>query len=130
MNGSRCTFNTNPLCSESNINVLIVSPAYIAGVTNLIFKTSGTWDILFDVATGQVLVHKDIHARWPASAAPAIGATPLVARSGTIKIEVALPPDEDAARSSVPKDSKDASTKADFAPKNDNADNLFIEDVR
>ncbi|KAF4583378.1 hypothetical protein EYR38_002128 [Pleurotus pulmonarius] len=119
-----------PYASLKNKDEWESIPAYIAGVTNLIFKTSGTWDILFDVATGQVLVHKDIHARWPASAAPAIGATPLVARSGTIKVEVALPPDEDAARSSVPKDSKDASTKADFAPKNDNADNVFIEDIR
>ncbi|KAJ8517912.1 hypothetical protein ONZ45_g4949 [Pleurotus djamor] len=105
-------------------------PGYIAGVTNLIFKSSGTWDVLFDVASGQVLVHKDIHARWPVTTAPSFGAAPLIARSGTIKAEVASLPDEDPARLSMTKDAKDLSSKSDFTSKGENADNIFIEDIR
>ena len=35
-------------------------PGYIAGVTNPIFESAGNWDLLCDIGTGRMVVHKDI----------------------------------------------------------------------
>lgn len=83
------------------------------------------WDVLFDVASGQVVVHKDIHINHPPpTTTHSIGAPPLIiTRSGTLKAEFATATDEEMGR--IPtKDSQkpDATARAD-------SDNLFIEDV-
>lgn len=98
-------------------------PAYIAGVTNPIFQSSGNWDLLLDISTGTVTVTKDIHANHPVMLIPGVGA-PLISRTGTVKAESSFGSEDDIGRS------KDGA-KADFVAKADhNADNLFIEDVR
>lgn len=98
-----------------------VRPAYIAGVTNPIFEASRAWDVLLDIGSGTVTVAKDIHATFPVSAIAGLGG-PLVSRTGTgnLKPEGSLGED----------DLAKPGTKSDFVVKADNnADNLFIEDV-
>ncbi|KAF5346342.1 hypothetical protein D9758_011477 [Tetrapyrgos nigripes] len=96
--------------------------AYIAGVTNPIFQTSSSWDLLLDISTGNVTVAKDIHIKYPVTLT-SLGPGPLVTRSGTLKAEASLGSEEDAARG------KDA-PKGEYPSKSDNADNLFIEDIK
>jgi hypothetical protein len=51
----------------------IARPAFIAGVTNPIFKSSRTWDLLLDISTGSVTVAWDIHSTYPVSAGMPLG---------------------------------------------------------
>jgi hypothetical protein len=77
---------------------LIPRPAYIAGVTNPIFETSRTWDILCDISTGTVTVSKDIWLKWPVGPSVGISSSgsgggliaPLLTRTGTLKAEAAI----------------------------------------
>jgi hypothetical protein len=99
-------------------------PGYIAGVTNPIFESFGSWDILCDISTGRIAVSKDILQSHPVTA-PALSNHILVARSGTLKAEASLPSEEELGRlpSSAPQ-------RGDYTSKADSTDNLFIEDVR
>lgn len=95
-------------------------PAYIAGVTNPIFESAGSWDVLCDVSTGRMAISKDIHARYPASAI--VQAAHTIMRTGTLKAEGSLG-EEDIIRLG-----SQASEKK-VEPKTDNADNFFMEEI-
>lgn len=103
-------------------------PAYIAGVTNPIFETSGSWDLLMDVGNGRVVVSKDIHISFPVVATPP-AIIPLIPRSGIIRAENSGASEEEIARIAT-RDGTQANQKSDFAARPDNLDNVFIEDVR
>ncbi|KAF8993684.1 stabilization of polarity axis-domain-containing protein [Cyathus striatus] len=98
-------------------------PAYIAGVTNPIFESSRAWDLLLDISSGTVAVAKDIHLHHPASNVMGLSG-PLISRSGTLRAESSVGSEEDIAR--IAKEG----TKADFATKDNNADKVFIDDIR
>ena len=97
-------------------------PAYIAGVTNPIFESSKTWDLLLDISTGNVSVAKEIHTNWPVGISIQIS-VPLITRSGTLKTEASVGSEEEIAR--IAKEG----SKSDFAFKDNNADRIFIDDV-
>lgn len=101
------------------------SPGYIAGVTNPIFESSGSWDLLCDIGTSRMVISKDIHTNYPA-----IGNNPagqLLTRTGTLKAESSVGSEEEMAV----RPSKELSSvqKAEFIGKFDNADNMFMDDV-
>lgn len=106
----------------------VYRPAYIAGVTNPIFETSGSWDLLMDVGTGRVVVSKDIHISFPVAAMPP-AIIPLVPRSGVIRTENSGASEEEIARIAT-RDGSQSNQKSDFAARPDSLDNVFIEDVR
>ncbi|KAF9234076.1 hypothetical protein BU15DRAFT_7379, partial [Melanogaster broomeanus] len=61
-------------------------PAYIVGVTNPIFETSGECtDLLMDIGTGRVAVSKDIRTSFLPTMVSTI--VPMVSRTGTIHAE-------------------------------------------
>ncbi|KAI0266905.1 spindle pole body interacting protein [Russula aff. rugulosa BPL654] len=100
-------------------------PAYIAGVTNPIFESSGSWDLLCDVATGRMIVSKDIHSSHPPSGNHA-GPPSTLPRVGTLKAESSIGSEDELGR--LPGREKETQ-KSDFTAKADNADNVFIEDI-
>ncbi|EAU91626.1 MesA protein [Coprinopsis cinerea okayama7 len=97
-------------------------PAYIAGVTNPIFEASKMWDLLLDISTGNVTVAKDIHVTYPVSNTIGLSA-PLITRSGTLKPESSVGSEEEIARLA-----KEGGK--DYQYKDNNADRIFIEDIR
>ncbi|KAK7448818.1 hypothetical protein VKT23_013548 [Stygiomarasmius scandens] len=98
-------------------------PAYIAGVTNPIFESSRSWDLLLDIGTGNVKVAPDILGKYPVAPTHLGGPGPLVTRTGTLKAEASLGSEEEVSRGREP-------PKNEYAGKPDNADNLFIEDIK
>lgn len=102
----------------------ICSPGYIAGVTNPIFETAGSWDLLCDIGTNRIVVSKDIHLNHPASWS---SSNPLIVRTGTVKAEGSIGSEEEAVR--VPTKEGGSTQKPEFAGRPDSADNVFIEDV-
>lgn len=101
-------------------------PAYIAGVTNPIFETSGSWDLLMDIGTGRVVVHKDIHISFPTTMAPPALVNPTMPRP--IKAENSTGSEDDIQRIAT-RDGKDGNQKSEFAAKQDSLDNMFIDDL-
>ncbi|KAI9067011.1 spindle pole body interacting protein [Trametes sanguinea] len=99
-------------------------PGYIAGVTNPIFETAGSWDLLCDIGTNRMVVSKDIHVNHPASWS---SSHPLISRTGTLKAESSIGSEEDAVR--VQTKEGGSTQKPELAGRPDSADNLFIEDV-
>ncbi|RDB24706.1 Protein mesA [Hypsizygus marmoreus] len=100
-------------------------PAYIAGVTNPIFESSRAWDLLLVIGAGTVTVAKDIHTTYPVTTNTALGA-PIISRTGTLKAESSIGSEDDVGRVS----GKDGG-RAEFTAKADNnADKIFIEDIR
>ncbi|KAG9313406.1 stabilization of polarity axis-domain-containing protein, partial [Chiua virens] len=102
-------------------------PAYIAGVTNPIFETSGSWDLLMDVGNGRVVVSKDIHISFPVAAMPP-AILPLVPRTGVIRAENSAASEEEIARIAT-RDGNQSNQKSDISARPDSLDNLFIEDL-
>ncbi|KAH9973799.1 spindle pole body interacting protein [Lactifluus volemus] len=100
-------------------------PAYIAGVTNPIFESSGSWDLLCDVGGGRIVVSKDIHSSHPPSGVQ-LGLSSTLTRNGTLKTDNSIGSEDDLGR--IPGREKEAS-KSDFTAKADSADNVFIEDI-
>jgi hypothetical protein len=100
----------------------LLSPAYIAGVTNPIFESGGSWDLLFDVGSGRVIVSKDIHTTYPPVSTPA---PPILSRTGTFKAEPQTNGEDELGR--LPGSSP--ALKSENVAKADSADNLFMEDV-
>lgn len=98
-----------------------LSPAFIAGVTNPIFETSRQWDLFLDISTGNVTVSKDIHSTYPPSNTIGI-AGPFITRTGTLKAESSVGSEDDIAKLAK------EGTKTDVSK--DNADKMFIDDVR
>ncbi len=94
-------------------------------MTNPIFESSGSWDLLCDVAGSRMLVSKDIHASHPPSGTHA-GPPSTLARIGTVRAESSIGSEDEFGR--LPGREKESS-KNDFTAKADNADNVFIEDV-
>lgn len=86
------------------------------------------WDLLFDVGTARVVVHKDIHSSCPPTVPLLHSRPPLILRTGTLKAESSITSEDDLSRPSA-KDTKDQPQKSEFVAKADNPDNLFIEDV-
>ncbi|KAI0760198.1 spindle pole body interacting protein [Fomes fomentarius] len=101
-------------------------PGYIAGVTNPIFEAAGSWDLLCDIGTNRMVVHKDIYLNHPASWAPSSG--PLMSRTGTLKAESSIGGSEDEVVRVQTKEGG-PSQKAEFAGRQENADNVFIDDI-
>ncbi|KAI5121699.1 hypothetical protein M0805_002092 [Coniferiporia weirii] len=101
-------------------------PGYIAGVTNPIFESAGSWDLLCDIGTGRMVVHKDIYVSWPV-AAPLPPPGSLLSRTGTIKAESSTGSEEDAGRSSSQINAHNA--RSEFSGKADSSDNIFMDDV-
>ncbi|KAG1753638.1 docking domain of Afi1 for Arf3 in vesicle trafficking-domain-containing protein [Suillus paluster] len=103
----------------------VSTPAYIAGVTNPIFETSGSWDLLMDIGTARVVVHKDIHLSFPPTTAPPALVNPMMPRP--IKVENSVGSEDDIQRIAT-RDGKEGQ-KSEFAAKPDSLDNVFIEDL-
>lgn len=99
-------------------------------MTNPIFESAGSWDLLCDVGTGRMTVHKDIHNAWPPVPLPTAPGL-LLPRAGTLKAEGSMSSEDDIGRiSNQPRDTKEPQgSKSDFVAKADSADNIFIEDV-
>lgn len=112
-----------PYANLNNRDEWEAVPAYIAGVTNPIFESSRQWDLLLDIGSGNVTVAKDIHMTYPATNTVGLGA-PTITRSGTLKTESSVGSEDDIARITR------EGSKSDFAAKDNNADKLFIEDIR
>jgi hypothetical protein len=101
-------------------------------VTNPIFESSGTWDLLCDVGSGRIVVHKDVHLNYPPNQyqpSPGFGLSspPLIVRSGTLKAEGSGGNEEEMLRGGGGGREGAAERKTDFSK--DGTDNLFIEDV-
>ncbi|KAG6377424.1 docking domain of Afi1 for Arf3 in vesicle trafficking-domain-containing protein [Boletus reticuloceps] len=114
---------------ERAVSVCWISgrPAYIAGVTNPIFETSGSWDLLMDIGTGRVVVSKDIHISFPVAATPP-AIIPLIPRTGVIRAENSAPSEDEIARIAT-RDGGQSNQKSDFTARPDSLDNLFIDDL-
>lgn len=107
------------------IMVIIRSrPAYIAGVTNPIFESSASWDLLCDVGSGRMVISKDIHTNHAVS--PTANPIQLIMRSGTLKAEGSVGSEEEMAR---PSKELGPVQKTEYLNKVDTADNIFMEDV-
>jgi len=104
------------------VKITCISPAYIAGVTNPIFEASRAWDLLLDISTGSVTVAKDIHITYPATTTVGLGGH-LLTRSGTLKAESSTASEDELVR--ITKEGSKAESGKD-----NNADKVFIEDVR
>ncbi|KAJ7803801.1 stabilization of polarity axis-domain-containing protein [Mycena olivaceomarginata] len=125
--GSGCGVRAFPYANLNNRDEWEAVPAFIAGVTNPIFKSSPTWDLLLDISTGSVTVARDIHSTYPVSAGMPLGlGVPNMVRTATFNTEASLGSEEDIVRSANAKDG----AKADFAKADNNADNIFIEDIK
>ncbi|KAJ8454929.1 hypothetical protein ONZ45_g19115 [Pleurotus djamor] len=101
-------------------------PAYIAGVTNPIFESLRMWDVLFDIASGQVTVSKTIFSAYPLVHLPQIGGTSLVSRmAAPTRQESVVGADNDATK--LPATN---GVKPEFLTRSEaSMDSLFIEDI-
>ena len=87
-------------------------------MTNLIFESSRSWDLLCDVSTGRMVVSKDISAACPYTPPPTL-APHLTNRTGTLKAE-----------SSIGSEEEFGKLRTDYtSSKSENYDNMFMEDV-
>lgn len=100
-------------------------PGYIAGVTNPIFESAGSWDLLCDVGSGRMVVSKDILTNHPPTAT-GVAPVQLVVRSGTLKAEGSAGSEEELVR---PSKDLTIAQKAELLGKAETTDNLFMEDV-
>ncbi|KAI0301650.1 spindle pole body interacting protein [Multifurca ochricompacta] len=100
-------------------------PAYIAGVTNPIFESSGSWDLLCDVGGGRMIVSRDMHSSHPLSGVQA-GPPSMITRTGTLKAESSIGSEDDLGRTPG---RENQAQKSDIVAKADSADNVFIEDI-
>ncbi|KAF9787957.1 spindle pole body interacting protein [Thelephora terrestris] len=92
-------------------------PGYIAGVTNLIFESSKSWDLLCDVGTGRMVVSKDISTTYPYSPPPTLA--PHLTNRGTLKAE-----------SSVGSEEEFGKLRSDHSSsRSEHYDNMFMEDI-
>ena len=114
------------LLSLTFSRLTLCSPGYIAGVTNPIFEAAGAWDLLCDIGTNRMVVHKDIYANHPATWNPT--SNQLIIRAGTLKAESSVGSEEEVVR--VPTKEGAAPQKPEVSAKQDHPDNIFIDDVR
>lgn len=116
----------SPFLILSVSRLTLCSPGYIAGVTNPIFEAAGAWDLLCDIGTNRMVVHKDIYANHPATWNPT--SNQLIIRTGTLKSENSVGSEDEVVR--VPTKEGAAPQKPEVSAKQDHPDNIFIEDVR
>lgn len=95
-------------------------------MTNPIFEAAGSWDLLCDIGTNRMVVHKDIFHNHPASWAAA--SNPIIIRSGTIRAETSTGGEDEVVR--VPTKEGGSTQKPEFTGRPDSADNVFMDDVR
>lgn len=115
---------TTKRCTEA---LCSIRPGYIAGVTNPIFESTGSWDLLCDIGNNRMVVHQNIFSSYPLSTLPPPPGT-IVPRSGTLKAESSIGSEDDIGR--VPMQSREVQAlKGEIAGKADSADNVFMEDV-
>ena len=114
------------LLSLTFSRLTLCSPGYIAGVTNPIFEAAGAWDLLCDIGTNRMVVHKDIYANHPATWNPT--SNQLIIRAGTLKAESSVGSEEEVVRVSTKEGA--APQKPEVSAKQDHPDNIFIDDVR
>jgi hypothetical protein len=95
-------------------------------VTNPIFESFDSWDVLCDVGSGRITVARDILSTYPPTPL-ALSAHSLVVRSGTLKSETSVASEEELGR--MPAPSAVPPTRAEASGRADSTDNLFIEDV-
>ncbi|KAI0720675.1 mesa protein [Cerioporus squamosus] len=100
-------------------------PGYIAGVTNPIFEAAGSWDLLCDISTNRMVVHKDIYNNHPASWAPS--SNQLIMRTGTLKAESSVGSEDEVVRAQTKEGGP--AQKPESAGRPDSADNVFIDDI-
>ncbi|KNZ74933.1 Protein mesA, partial [Termitomyces sp. J132] len=100
-------------------------PAYIAGVTNPIFESLRAWDLLLVIGAGSITVAKDIHTTYPVTATPSLG-TSVLSRSGTLKAEPSITSED----GDLPRVGSNQGSRPDFFKSDNNADKVFIEDIR
>ena len=95
-------------------------------MTNPIFEQAGNWDLLCDIGTGRMVVHKDININWPVQPTPMPAGMNLL-RTGTLRGEVpqGIGSEEDIGRAST----QINVNKSEFSAKADSSDNIFIDDV-
>ncbi|KAH8113930.1 spindle pole body interacting protein [Phellopilus nigrolimitatus] len=103
-------------------------PGYIAGVTNPIFESAGSWDLLCDIGNGRMVVHKDIYSSWPVASQPPLPGS-LLTRAGTIKAEVSAGSEEEMGRASSQINAHGARNEHSQAGKADSSDNVFMDDI-
>ncbi|THH12133.1 hypothetical protein EW145_g183 [Phellinidium pouzarii] len=96
-------------------------PGFIAGVTNPIFESAGSWDLLCDIGSGRMVVHKDIYTSWPVVPPPPPPGSMLM-RTGTIKVEPSAGNEEEMGRSSSQINTP--GSKSEFSGKADSSDNI------
>lgn len=89
-------------------------------MTNPIFESAGSWDLLCDISGGRLVVGKDIHTAFPSASAP-----PTASRFGLAKGETFSSGDELPVRDATVQ----SGAKSEFVNKSDNSDNAFMEDV-
>ena len=94
-------------------------------MTNPIFESTGSWDLLCDVGLGRMIVSKDIHSSHPPSGTQG-GPPSLILRTGTLKAEASIGSEDELGR--ISGRDKEA-PRSDYTAKADSADNVFIEDV-
>ena len=95
-------------------------------MTNPIFEAAGSWDLLCDIGTNRMVVHKDIYVNHPATWNPS--SNQLILRTGTLKAESSVGSEEDVVR--VQTKEAGSQQKPEVAARPDSADNVFIEGVR
>ncbi|KZV91708.1 spindle pole body interacting protein [Exidia glandulosa HHB12029] len=103
-------------------NVMQNVPGYIAGVTNPIFKDKDWWDVLCDLTTGKIMVHKNINAAPPPLAHfPAVPSTMIPPPSAGLPRQDAMAPpgtqDEE-------REGKQAKAR------DDHPDNVFMDEIQ
>jgi hypothetical protein len=106
----------------------LISPGFIAGVTNPIFESNGSWDLLCDIGTNRVVVHRDIFTTYPLSSLPPPPGT-LLPRSGTLKAESSIGSEDEVGRMPIQSREVQQGIKNEIAGKTDSSDNVFMEDV-
>lgn len=95
-------------------------------MTNPIFESFDSWDVLCDISSGRIVVSKDIITHLPPSPTSLSGHA-LILRTGTLKAETSVGSEEEMTKAGA-REGVGAS-KNEYVAKADSHDSLFIEDV-
>ncbi|KAG8914716.1 hypothetical protein FRC02_004857, partial [Tulasnella sp. 418] len=119
-----------PYTNLTNNEILESVPGFIAGVTNPIYETIPMWDVLCNIETGKITVHKDIRAVAPSPASFPPPPT-LNPRSGVVVNAVG---DDEMGRLGKEKDGGPGngagSTSSGIVSRPDSYDVQFVEEIR
>lgn len=110
------------------LTICSASTGYIAGVTNPIFENLPMWDVLCNIVTNTITVHKDIST--PAPPPNLFPVPPTLqntsSKTGVVRTDGSVN-DEEFGRSTP---APGATSKVDYIARQDSYDVLFMEDVR